>query len=96
MPIPQPAESLARVRAALDGFDCFGLCALHNMTTLTGSALMAVAHARGFHDIETTWTAAHVDEDFQIEAWGADAEAEARRRHRWGVMRAAGELLAVR
>lgn len=95
MPVTQPAESLARVRAALDGFDCFALCALHNMTTLTGSTLMALAHARGFRDLEATWTAAHVDEDFQIEAWGADAEAEARREHRWRDMQAAGALLAV-
>ena len=95
MPVPQPAESLARVRDALDAFDCFALCALHNMTTLTGSALMALAHARGFGDLEATWAAAHADEDFQIEAWGTDAEAEARRVHRWRAMQAAGRLLAL-
>ena len=95
MPVRQPSESLARVRAALDAFDCFALCALHNMTTLTGSALMALAHARGFRDLESTWAAAHVDEDFQIEAWGSDAEAEARRRHRWRDMQAAGRLLQL-
>ena len=95
IPKAQPADSLARARAALDGFDCFALCALHNMTTLTGSALMALAHARGFRDLEATWTAAHVDEDFQIEAWGSDAEAEARREHRWRDMQAAGALLVL-
>lgn len=95
MPVPQPAESLARVRNALDAYNCFALCALHNMTTLTGSALMALAHARGFRDLEATWAAAHADEDFQIEAWGSDAEAEARRRHRWRDMQAAGRLLQL-
>jgi chaperone required for assembly of F1-ATPase len=95
MPITQPAESAARVRVALAGFDCFALCALHNITTLTGSVLMALAHARGFRDLEVTWTAAHVDEDFQIEAWGVDAEAEARREHRWQDMQAAGALLVL-
>ena len=95
MPVTQPAASLARVRAALEGFDSFALCALHNMTTLTGSALMALAHARGFRDLKTTWTAAHVDEDFQIEAWGPDDEAETRREHRWRDMQAAGALLVL-
>ena len=95
MPVTQPSESLAHVRAALDGFNCFALCALHNMTTLTGSALMALAHVRGFLDLEATWTAAHADEDFQIQAWGTDAEAEARRKHRWRDMQAAGDLLKM-
>lgn len=93
MPVTQPAESLTRVRAALEGFDCFGLCALHNMTTLTGSALMALAHARGARTLTEIWAAAHVDEEFQIEAWGSDAEAMARRAHRWGEMQSAGALL---
>jgi chaperone required for assembly of F1-ATPase len=92
MPVTQPADSLAGVRRALDGFDCLALCALHNMTTLTGSTLMTLAHAHAFRDLEATWAAAHVDEDFQIAAWGTDAEATARRGDRWRTMQAAGDL----
>lgn len=95
MPVAQPSESVAKVREFLENYDCFALCALHNMTTLTGSALMTLAHAGGFRSLEETWAAAHVDEDFQIEAWGRDAEAEARRAFRWGEMRAAGLLFAT-
>lgn len=60
------------------------LAALHLMTSLSGSALLAIAVEAGMLDAEQAWTAAHVDEDWQIEHWGQDAEALARRnaRHR--------------
>jgi hypothetical protein len=41
------------------------------MTTLTGSGLLALAVVRGFLSPETAWRAAHIDEDFQAERWGA-------------------------
>ena len=95
MPRPQPAASMARVRTALAAFDPFALCALHNMTTLSGSALLCLAHAAGQFDLETIWAAAHVDEDHQIAAWGADEGAAIRRAGRWRAMQAAGRLLQL-
>jgi len=68
------------------------LAALHVMTTLTGSALLALAVARGSLDAKAAWAAAHVDEDFQIRAWGQDAEAMARRERRWLEMQAAATV----
>jgi chaperone required for assembly of F1-ATPase len=65
------------------------------MTTLTGSALLALAHARGALTAEAAWAAAHVDEDFQISQWGEDTEAAARRARRWAEMQAASRLLAL-
>ena len=65
------------------------------MTTLTGSALLALAQARGRLTTEQAWTAAHVDEDWQISKWGEDAEAAARRQRRWCEMQAAGRMLAL-
>ena len=50
MPIPQPEQATAAVAASLDGLDAFRLAALHVMTTLMGSALLALAHARGVTD----------------------------------------------
>ena len=93
--VAQPAQSLARVRSALDAHDAFAMCALHNITTLTGSALLALAHADGRLDLETAWSAAHVDEDYQVAAWGADEEAAARRAFRWREVQAAGDLLRL-
>jgi chaperone required for assembly of F1-ATPase len=58
------------------------LAALHVMTALSGSALLAWAVARGRVSPEQAWAMAHVDEDWQISQWGEDAEAVARRRQR--------------
>ncbi len=93
MPVAQPDETLARIAAELAPLDPYRLAALHIMTTLTGSALLALALARGRLTLEEAWAAAHVDEDWQIEQWGADSEAEARRRHRLAEFEAASRLL---
>jgi chaperone required for assembly of F1-ATPase len=71
----------------------FALAALHVMTTLTGSALLALAVADGVLTPAEAWAAAHVDEDFQARVWGADEEALARRARRWADMEAAALLL---
>ena len=49
------------------------------VTTLTGSALLALALLLGVLDSEAVWSAAHVDEDWNIEQWGVDEEVAARR-----------------
>jgi chaperone required for assembly of F1-ATPase len=49
------------------------------MTTLTGSALVGMMVAAGELSGEDAWAAAHVDEDWQIEQWGEDEEAQSRR-----------------
>jgi chaperone required for assembly of F1-ATPase len=95
MPVAQPASAPAAIARALEACDAFSLAAIHVMTTLTGSALLALAHARGRLAAEAAWAAAHVDEDFQIRQWGEDAEAMARRQHRWIDMQAASRMLAL-
>ena len=74
-------------------YDGFALAALHVITTLTGSVLLALAHAQGRLTAEEAWAAAHVDEDWQISKWGEDAEAQARRERRWAEMQAASRML---
>ncbi|MBB1247498.1 ATP12 family chaperone protein [Rhizobium sp. G21] len=92
----QPAEALDAYRRALaDHRHPLALAALHTITTLTGSALLALAFAKGRLDAEAAWTAAHVDEDFNIAQWGADAEAEARRKARWVEMKTAADLFGA-
>ncbi len=70
----------------------FRLAALHVMTTLTGSALLALAVLLDHLPAEEAWRRAHVDEDFQAERWGADEEAADRRGRRWADMDAAARL----
>ena len=94
-PVAQPPQMLARIAAALDGLDPFRLASLHVMTTLTGSALLALACARRRLALQEAWAAAHVDEDWQIEHWGVDAEAKARRRYRLSEFEAAGRMMEL-
>jgi chaperone required for assembly of F1-ATPase len=95
MPVPQSDETLDRVAAAVAPFSAPALTALHMMTTLTGSALLALAHARGRLSAAAAWAAAHVDEDWQISQWGVDKEAAERRARRWAEMQAASRFLAL-
>ncbi|HEY8031776.1 MAG TPA: ATP12 family protein [Methylocella sp.] len=70
----------------------FALAALHVMTTLNGSVLLALAVAHGVLTPAEAWTAAHVDEDFEMRAWGDDAEALCRRARQWSEFDAAARL----
>jgi chaperone required for assembly of F1-ATPase len=92
--VAQPPEAIAAVRSALDAVDDpVALAAFSVVTSLTGSALIALAVARGFLTPEAAWAAAHVDEDYQSEQWGVDEEARARRASRWRDMQAAAAAL---
>jgi chaperone required for assembly of F1-ATPase len=79
MPRPQPAETLEALSRLLAAQDPFRLIALHAITTLTGSAILALALAEGRITPQEAWSAAHVDEDWQISQWGEDADAMQRR-----------------
>ena len=84
MHVEQPRDAIEAIRAAIEAFDDpVALAGLSAMTTLSGSALLALAVARGRLSPEDAWRAAHIDEDFEVERWGGDAEAAARREARW-------------
>lgn len=94
--VEQPREAIAAVSAYLrQKNDPFRLAALHIMTTLTGSALLALAVEAGALDPLAAWNAAHVDEDWNISLWGEDGEAAQRRAFRERDMMAAAKLLAA-
>ncbi len=81
--VPQETAALAAIADSLAAIgDPLQLAALHVVTTLTGSALLALASAEGALSADAAWEAAHVDEDVQAEIWGADMEAAARRAYR--------------
>ncbi len=96
MHVAQPAPAIDAIRAAIEAIESpFALAALHVMTTLTGSALIALAHAAGRLDADESWRAAHVDELFQEKVWGEDDEAMARRRAREAAFKAASEVFRL-
>jgi len=94
--VDQPRETIAVLGAHLARrAEPLRLAALHVMTSITGSALLALAVEAGALDTEAAWLAAHVDEDWQAEQWGQDAEAMARRAQRKRDMLAAAGLLSA-
>jgi chaperone required for assembly of F1-ATPase len=90
--VHQPDQAVAAARAALPA-DPWSIAALHVVTALTGSALLALALMRGVLDEDQVWAAAHVDEDWNIEKWGVDEEVAARRLARFIDFRAAARVL---
>jgi chaperone required for assembly of F1-ATPase len=76
--VRQPESAIAAARAALPK-DPWSIAAVHVITTLTGSALLALALLHGVVDPDQVWAAAHVDEDWNSEKWGVDEEVAARR-----------------
>ncbi len=80
--VAQNTATLANIKAHVAALDHFQLTAVHNLTTLTGSALIGfMLHAKAIAP-DKAWAAAHVDEDFQINQWGEDFEATQRRKNR--------------
>ena len=94
--VAQPAAALAAIRAEIGKFaPPFALAALASATTLTGSALLALALARRRLTVEEAWAAAHVDEDWNIRQWGEDADAARRRAARYDEFAAAARMIAA-
>src|SRR3954471_19785854 len=90
--VRQPEQAVAAARAALPP-DPWSLAALHMVTTLTGSGLLALALLRGALDEDQVWATAHVDEDWNVEQWGVDEEVAQRRLARFLDFRAAVHVL---
>lgn len=74
----QPAAALTALRQAVDGCTDMELAALHSATAATGSLIIALALAEARIDVEAAFAASQVDESFQAERWGEDAEEAAR------------------
>jgi chaperone required for assembly of F1-ATPase len=90
--VTQPAQALAAASFAIPKHP-WRLGAVHTITTLTGSALIAIALAHGALSVEAAWAAAHVDEDWNMQFWGRDELALEHRAARFSEMRAAAAVL---
>jgi chaperone required for assembly of F1-ATPase len=92
--VAQPAPALAAAGAAIPEH-FWRLGALHAATTLTGSALLALAMARGRLSAQAAWQAAHVDEDWNTAQWGRDEIVLARRAQRFAELDAAAMVMKL-
>ncbi len=92
---PQPEETLACLRKALATHGTFTLAALKTTTSLAASLILGLMAVEPGADIDTLWNAASLEEDWQAELWGKDAEAEDRRARRHAAFAAAARFAAL-
>jgi chaperone required for assembly of F1-ATPase len=98
--LPQPQDALAAAAVIIprnkgNATDIWRLGATHSITTLTGSALIALALLSGKLSVADAWAAAHVDEDWNMVQWGRDELVLERRAYREAEMQAAGRVLEL-
>lgn len=77
MPAEQSPEALAALTAAVEACGPYPLTALQQLTSLSGSLALGLATLEGALSPGVAWEAATLDETWQAEQWGRDAEAEA-------------------
>jgi chaperone required for assembly of F1-ATPase len=76
--VDQTPDALGALRQALEEYDAFSLGALHVIASITGSAVLALAAAEGFITGGDAFELSRIDENYQAEKWGEDAEAAKR------------------
>ena len=74
--VAQPAATIDRLSHAVSTLDPFRLAGLSPLVTIGGSLLAALAVMEKAMTAEQAWDAVSVDDRWQLEQWGADAEAE--------------------
>ena len=77
LPIDQPEVTINEVTRWLENKAGFHLMGLHDLVTLAGSFVIAMAVFEGHQSAETGWKNSRIDEDWQAEKWGIDSEAKA-------------------
>jgi chaperone required for assembly of F1-ATPase len=75
MHIHQPEASLATLHGAVQAMSHFQLSAFHDLVAMSGSLVLALAVTRGRLSPDAAWALSRIDENWQIEVWGADEEA---------------------
>lgn len=79
LPVDQPAETVAALRAAVFAVDPWRMAGMTPLVTLGGSLVAGLARVEEAFDAEALWDAVSLDELYQERRWGTDAEAQAQR-----------------
>lgn len=77
MHVTQNPLALERLTAQLAAFDDFALAAAHDLISLSGSLVLALAVTRRAISPQDAWVLSRIDEHWQIAQWGVDDEAAA-------------------
>jgi chaperone required for assembly of F1-ATPase len=75
--VQQPQGTVERLAHAVAALDPFRLAGLSPLVTIGGSLVVALAVAEEAVAAEGAWEAVSLDERWQLEQWGSDADAEA-------------------
>lgn len=78
VPVAQPETSLDAVHTHVASLNAFRKVALSHAVALFGSAVLGLAVERGRLTAADAYEISRIDEAFQVERWGEDAEAAAR------------------
>jgi len=76
MHVHQPETAIAPLREAVAAQGDFGLTALHDLVSLSGSLVLGLAATQDDFDAQSLWSMSRIDESWQTEQWGHDEEAE--------------------
>jgi chaperone required for assembly of F1-ATPase len=75
--VPQPPATVERLSHAVAAIDPFRLAGLSPLVTIGGSLVAGLAVIENAISAEDAWQAVSIDERWQVEQWGDDAEAVA-------------------
>ncbi len=75
----QDPETLDRLRAEVHALGVFELAAFHDLVTISGSLVIALAATKSLLPLDELWSRACLDELWQERQWGPDDEARALR-----------------
>ena len=95
VPADQPDDAIRTLTEAVAAHDSMKLAALHLATASCGSIVVALALAEGRLDADSAFAAAELDQTFEIERWGEDAEMTRRRAGLKAEIAAAARFLAL-
>ncbi len=95
LPTAQSQATIDAFHDAVSAFDDFPLTGLHAAAAACGSLVIALALARGRLDAEAAWSLSQLDETYQIERWGEDADAADRRARLLADIEAASRFMAL-
>ncbi len=93
MHVDQPGAAVQALTTAVSGYGPLDLTALHDLVAISGSLVLGLSVAEGAMTADAAWTACRVDEDWQIELWGEDAEAAEAAAHKRAAFLEAARLI---
>ena len=77
MHVTQKRDALDKLTAEVAAFDDFALAGVHDLISLSGSLILALAVSKDAIPVQEAWQLSRLDEHWQIEQWGEDEEAAA-------------------